>query len=43
MTGDVLLELYGDPPALVLVQGSDRVIVDLAHAKTVIAEMGDAR
>jgi len=37
------LELRGgDKPGLVLVQGSDRVIVELAHVKTVIAAMGDA-
>jgi len=36
------LELRGDPPGLVLVQGSDRVTVDLAHVKAAIAAMGDA-
>jgi hypothetical protein len=32
----------GDDPALVLVQSSDRVTVDLAHVKAVIAAVGDA-
>lgn len=36
------LELRGDPPGLVLVQGSDRVIVELAHVKTVVVAMVDA-
>lgn len=36
------LELHGNPPSLVLVQGSERVMVDLANVKTVIAAMGDA-
>ena len=36
------LELRGDPPGLALVQGSERVRVDLAHVKAVIAAMGDA-
>ena len=36
------MELRGDPPGLVLVQGSDRVTVDLAYVKAVIAAMGDA-
>ena len=31
------LELHGDPPGFVLVQGSDRVRVDLARGKAVIA------
>ena len=35
LPGGLALELRGDPPALVLVQGSDRVGVDLAHVKTV--------
>jgi hypothetical protein len=36
------LELRGgDKPALVIVQGSDRVRVDLADAKAVIAALGD--
>jgi len=35
-------ELHGNPPALVLVQGSDRARVELAHVKTVSAAMGDA-
>ncbi len=41
--GGLALELRGgDKPGLVLVQGSARVIVELAHVKTVIAAMGDA-
>jgi hypothetical protein len=36
------LELRGDPSGLVLVQGSDRVIVELAHVKTVVVAMVDA-
>ena len=45
------LELHGNPPALVLVQGSDRIRAELAHVKTVhsaalrdgmIAAMGNA-
>ena len=36
------LELRGgDKPALVIVQGSDRVKVELAYFKTVIAVMGN--
>ncbi len=61
MTGDLwevrtlpdglALELHDNPPALVLVQGSDRVRVELAHVKAVhsaslrdgmVAAMGDA-
>jgi len=51
LLGSLALELHGDPPGLVLVQGSDRVRVDLAHVKAVhsaalrdgmIAAMGDA-
>jgi hypothetical protein len=41
--GGLSLELRGgEKPALVIVQGSDRVIVGLAHVKAVIAAMGDA-
>ena len=37
------LELRGgDKPGLVLVRGSDRARVELAHVKTVSAAMGDA-
>ena len=36
------LELRGNPPALVIVQGSDWIRVELASVKTVIAAMGDA-
>ena len=42
MPGGLSLELHGNPPALVIVQSGDRVIVELAHVKTVIAAMGDA-
>ena len=43
MPGGLSLELRGgEKPGLVLVQGSDRVRVDLSHVKTVIAVMGDA-
>ena len=40
--GGLGLELRGNPPALVIVQSSDRVRLDLAHVKVVIAAMGDA-
>jgi hypothetical protein len=39
---DLALEMRGNPPGLVLVQGDDRVGVELAHVKTVIAAMGNA-
>jgi hypothetical protein len=32
----------GDVPALVLVQGEDRVRVELAHVKAVVAALADA-
>ena len=39
MPGGLSLELCGgDKPSLVIVQGSDRVRVDLAHVKAVIVE-----
>jgi hypothetical protein len=38
---DLALELRGNPPGLVLVQGNDLVKVELAHVKAVIAAMGD--
>ena len=37
LPGGLALELQGNPPALVLVQGSDRVRVNLAYVKTVVA------
>jgi len=41
--GGLSLELRGgDKSALVVVQGSDRVRVELADVKTAIAGMGDA-
>ena len=42
LPGGLSLELRGNPPALVIVQGSDRAKVGLAHVKSVIAAMGDA-
>ena len=35
-------ELRGDPPALVIVQGNDRVVVEVGHVKAVVAAMGNA-
>ena len=34
------LELHGNPPALVLVQGSDRMRIDLIRGKTMITATG---
>ena len=43
MPGGLALELHGgDKPALVIVQGSDRVRVELADVKLVVAAMADA-
>jgi len=43
LVGGLILELHGNPPTVVLIQGSDRVRVDLANVKTAIVAMGDAR
>ena len=42
MPGGLALELHGgDDPDLVIVQGSDRVIVRLTDAKLVLAAIGN--
>jgi len=40
--GGLSLELRGDPPGVVIVQGSDRVRLELGDVRSVIAAMGDA-
>ena len=43
LDGGLALELRaGDEPALVLVQGENRVRVDLAHSKALVAALTDA-
>jgi hypothetical protein len=43
LPGDLALEMRGgDKPALVLVQGENRVRIELAHAKVLVAALTDA-